>query len=606
MKNLIQILGVFVICYLFPFLSNAQTTDWQWANNGGGSANMNGNDYRSFEKINNLAVGPDNNYYFIAEVTKDQCSYDGVEFETYNEYTNYSQRDILFFSTTCDGVFRWLKVIGGGLDDFPLAITTDTEGGVYVTGSVFGVTNPSYAPVHYSNDSIKDYGADNGMPNPNNKSLFLIKYNSEGEYQWLNEPQDDPIQQGAARPMNMMTEPNGTTHQLVDLYEGSYFDGELIVPEGEDQVAIIIYGSDGNILNYILLPMETNRGIYNYPFAYDPNNGHYYIADYKPYDDYIVSFGGVPLDTSMYLVCLDSNGNQLWRIDNQSDYEAGDVVGGLSVDEESNIYLTGSSFNVNLELTDNDNDSFAGYEFDQTFSPSSEMGTHAPFLIKLDPDGNLLWGSNPDYGTTTYGRAISFREGEVGLGVAMEAIGNNPWGGVDFERGNGGGTDPMIVRFDKETGEVLGIEDIYGTFGYYDEILAMATDHAGNYVVGGYMTGGLFTQDTDVPPISKNGGQADFFVAQWGDGSCVPLSVKANAAPVQPSLNPNPAHDRVQVSTKAVYSYVLYTLQGRAVKQGKLTATDREIGLQGLESGLYMVRLEDGNGRFVVEKLVVE
>src|SRR5690606_6508776 len=124
-------------------------------------------------------------------------------------------------------------------------------------------------------------------PSSTNKKIFLIKYDSNGIFQWLRQPEGDetPLSYSGAM-LKMVVDPDGTTHSLIALTEGSFFDGQLIVPPMDtignvlpSQSVIVKYNSAGEFEDYILLDMKPINGWYNFQFAYDPSLDRYYIGD---------------------------------------------------------------------------------------------------------------------------------------------------------------------------------------------------------------------------------------------------------------------------------------------------------------------------------------
>src|SRR5690625_4248361 len=107
------------LVFLFFVVSLFSQTDsgWQWAKRGGGPGDFNHSPFwsYSYERIMDLAVDSDDNYYFLAEISGNQHSelvdYDGQPLSTYNDSDD--DRDIYVFSTDNAGNFRWDKMIGG-------------------------------------------------------------------------------------------------------------------------------------------------------------------------------------------------------------------------------------------------------------------------------------------------------------------------------------------------------------------------------------------------------------------------------------------------------------------------------------------------------------
>ncbi|RRJ91939.1 hypothetical protein EG240_03925, partial [Paenimyroides tangerinum] len=110
MKKIITILTL----SLFGLSGFSQNYQWQWAKTGGGTQNVSGeyptHYFPQAEQILDIKIDQDNNYYFLARATNGNTQIDGNPIPTYNVV---NRPDIVIFSTTCDGTFRWSQTIGG-------------------------------------------------------------------------------------------------------------------------------------------------------------------------------------------------------------------------------------------------------------------------------------------------------------------------------------------------------------------------------------------------------------------------------------------------------------------------------------------------------------
>ncbi|HLS31723.1 MAG TPA: T9SS type A sorting domain-containing protein, partial [Flavobacteriaceae bacterium] len=219
-----------------------------------------------------------------------------------------------------------------------------------------------------------------------------------------------------------------------------------------------------------------------------------------------------------------------------------------------------------------------------------------PFLIKLDSDGNLIWGTNAIRYSPFNGQSIVINGDDVYLGLGML---HNTWNDVEITSPVNQGLIPdiQIMRFDAQTGEAQEVIDGNVTTPSQDAIMAMAMDYNGDLVVGGYFGSDLF-YDTDLH-IHNNAVDSDFFIAKYHTGE--EMGVKnQNLQTVK--IYPNPTTGVLNLQSKTnLESYQLYDLQGRIVKQGKLI--DKQIDLSGVDNGLYFLRVRDQTGN--VENLKV-
>ena len=555
---------------------------WLWAERGGSSGSLIGaSGDAEHERIIDIAIDNENNYYFLAEVGGFTFTYDTMEFENYNN--DPGKKDLFVFSTDSEGDYRWSKLIGGGTYDFASSLGIDAEGNVYVSGSCTNFVSPITA-VHFDTDSILNNGTIN--PSAANKKIFIIKYNMDGNFQWLRQPEGNETPIGASGVMlKMVVEPDGTTHNLMTLLEGSYFNGQVIIPPADSinnvnpaHSVIVKYNSEGEFEDYILIDMKPLTGIYNYQFAYDPNLERYYIADtYRSIfiePDNPLSINGYGADTpnkAFYLAAVDNQGEVVWYHENEK--IGAWSIGDLEIDDSGNIYLTGY-----LGIGAGP-DNFAGYQFD--IEPSEQ---YSPFLVKLDADGNLLWGTNSEEYSPWPGQSIVISDNNVYLGLSMLL---NTWDDVDIPAPTGQGLVPdiQIIRFDAQTGMAQEAISNNETTPTRDAIMAMALDTAGALVVGGYFGSTLFG-GTDLQ-IQDTGPDSDFFIAKYQPQN---TGVGINEASALNSVKvyPNPTSGMLNLQGKvALTSYTLCDLQGRVVKQGNIESN--QVDLSRLESGVYVL-----------------
>ncbi|QTY26146.1 T9SS type A sorting domain-containing protein [Flavobacterium sp. CS20] len=596
--KIINITLIIFICALHINVSYAQTPDWQWAKRGGGTVNLQGSEVFStgVERILDLAIDQNDNYYFLAEVGASQTDYDGTLITTYS--SNGAYQDIYMFSTDCQGNFRWSKSIGGRSIDRANSIVVDANDNIYISGITRNFGSP--AP-HFSNDTIKTPAMLDGSMEEARKSMFIIKYDDQGNFQWLQEP-EGPVNYFGAPLQKTVIEPSGRTHSLVRFGPGTHLDGQLTVTDSLGQSAIIVYDTNGNLENFIPLDMQPGLDIYDYQLAYDPNLDRYYIADTVRGTEPELSINGFGAttgdDKAFYLAALDNQGQVVWYHENNN--VGGWSLGDIAVDDNGDIYFTGYQ-NNNFSNSSTAVDSFAGYTFE--IDPIENDNQH-PFLIKLDSNGNLIWGTNALRFSPFPGRSIAINGNDVYLGLGSL---NNEWDGMPFGTGVSGvgllATDNAVLRFNKTTGALQEVIPMPSASIAFDMIIAMDIDSNGNIVVGGHFGGSLLTADPN-KSIFKTGGDTDFFIAQYGTGNCT-LSTEEFSNSFDIKLYPQPASDKVFLQSQIpIMAYTIYNLQGQKIKQAKLD--NNRIDIQQLSTGLYLIKVTNAQAKSQVLKLIVE
>ena len=151
-------------------LTNAQT--WQWGKRGGSAdAGTGGPD----ETVVGMATDPKGNIYVLSKVLNTSLNVDS------HAITGWGNQDILLSSFKCDGTYRWSKDIGTNSDDVPVAIRTDSLGGVYISGSLVAGSITRHIDV------------DTTWSSASYQSIFLMKYDTAGNYKWFVYPQPDTL-----------------------------------------------------------------------------------------------------------------------------------------------------------------------------------------------------------------------------------------------------------------------------------------------------------------------------------------------------------------------------------------------------------------------------
>ena len=348
--------------------------------------------------------------------------------------------------------------------------------------------------------------------------------------------------------------------------------------------------------------METG-GFYDYQMVYDANLNRYYIADTKrnPTDEISIDGYGVASgsDKAFYLAALDDQGQVIWYHENQFPYSYS--IGDIKLDTNGDVYFTGQYtgdglLDSNLEFTP---DSFAGFEF-MTGSMEEPKG---PFLVKLDSDGNLIWGTNAIEYSRFPGRSIAIDGDDVYLGLGI--LGNT-WDGVNVPGPELQGLvpDPSIIRFDAASGDVEDVISMPQTSSYQDAFMSIAVDGYGNIISGGYF-GGSLLNNHPAGPLNNIGGDSDFFIAQYGTGNCSETASSEDFNKIKLNIHPNPTSGLVNISYKHELStYKVYDLQGKVLQSGRLN--QQQINLSQLQAGLYLLSLTDINGQQSYVKVVKE
>lgn len=609
---------------LLPSLMVAQTYQWQWAKQAGGyegSANS-GYTYSEDESIRDIAVDSSNNTYYLATTFAQGQNIDGVPI------TIYKNRDLVLFSTDCLGNLRWSTTIGGsGSSEFAWNIKVDNNGGLYIMATIYNdsqIGDPNGVPIHLDPTHTLPsfaYNSNFNTVDAGHKSSFLLKYNtSDGLLVWNKALQGDVSFNTRYTDTNMMyMDAQKKIHAIVGFRAGTHLNGTVTVPStvttGYQYYLVKFNYDNGNMTQStpVLLPVDglIGSGVFNgnVNLLYDENLQQYYLAGTRGTFNSLFdfSFKGIPLTKEAFLIAFNVTGssvNELWRREI--------ITGKTVLDDEihsiikdansSDIYIAGRYYS----------DETTPVTFGNHMFPIVTYGIQRPFVMKLNSDGNVLWSKIPDDIPANVNRtAYRFMRGALvqngnEIGFAHGSWGSI-WGNYSLVRSSGYGSDPILVRLNKDNGSVIGLGEVWSNAGKQDEFTAMAVDRDGNYILGGFFHGQLFTDANDnIPTMLMNvpTGKSQNFFTKYAKSACSTMSVEETPLEAGIQFFPNPVQDMLNVKSKtALESFEIYSSVGQHVRSGSLQNTHAQINMTGLTAGVYYVKLKTQNST-VTEKVV--
>jgi hypothetical protein len=175
-----------------------------------------------------------------------------------------------------------------------------------------------------------------------------------------------------------------------------------------------------------------------------------------------------------------------------------DLGGGIYTDASGNILMTG--FFESPTIT------FGTI----TLTNSGTVGTENIFVVKYDPNGNVIWAKSADGIGDDYGKAIST---DASGNILVTGGFNSPnitFGTTTLT--NGGGNDIFMVKYDP-SGNVLWAKSAGGTGNDWGEDISR--DASGNIVVTGGFESPTITFDTTTLTNSSTVGTWDVFVVKY-------------------------------------------------------------------------------------------
>lgn len=340
-----------------------------------------------------------------------------------------------------------------------------------------------------------------------------------------------------------------------------------------------------NLLRQYHLDLHMRSGGLDINFTRNHLNGNFYITGQK-YTNYEISVGGSPLTNSAYMASFGPTGEFLWIRENGTATAGTMLFDNLLFDSDNNIFLSARMAGFNV-------DNFLGLTIPNPITTSTVM--------KLSPTADeILWHTYHINNGALPG-AVAFNGDEIAFtGLCYGTT--FTWGSQSIFASNGNeGTEVLLARFNKNTGECIALSKIPGDAGYDDGGTSIAVDASGDYIVGGYF-GHYLNFDNNVRLVSV-GPQTDFFVAKYSTSACSPLAVEEfSQKPLE--IYPNPATQSITLSIVENSTYKIFTLTGQVVLSGFLKIQDSAVDVSLLAAGCYIVQTTTDFGEMKTVKLL--
>jgi len=303
--------------------------------------------------------------------------------------------DLYIAKYDSDGAFLWAVRIGGdGLfndgDDEGTSITIDTENNILVTGWFQGTVdfNPGAGVHNLSTARV---------------SCFILKLSTDGEFIWaekINSPNGGVEGHTIKTDTKNNVYVSGLFRAATDFNPG---EGTSILEPAENYAAFLVKLDKNANFRWAIQPggyaINTNLDKKR-PFEID-SEGNIILAfdfsntvDFNPKEEEaLLTSDGI--FTDLFIQKLDSLGNLLWV--KQIGGPDNEDLGGLSIDENDNIYITGYyTGTVDFDPGTSTYELTAGNEWN--------IGL---FIAKYSPEGNLIWAHPVNWvendGTFSYG-----------------------------------------------------------------------------------------------------------------------------------------------------------------------------------------------------------
>ena len=555
----------------------AMAQSWQWGKRGGSTDQLDDLSGHRQEEVYGIVTDSNKNIYTISYVGKNNLNVDGNPKTNFGDDTTLT--DVCLSSFSCDGAYRWSKIFGGGGYDYMQSIQIDAQDNIYVVGGFDTCQYNTVYPPRIDNDFILPQ-----TPTENCSLTYIAKFNSSGNLLWIKRPQDR-TDSNVSGLIGLSTDSAGTSYVLAMLQPGTYANGAFTATvAGVFPLYLLKYDTNGNFISGMYLDIQVTAGASSIKFTRNPYNGYYYFASQMDDNTATAVIAGHTATHAGFIWCFNDLGQFQWLKESSGTLYNTIFWYNFAFDPQNNVYISGNILGGNFE-------NFLGM--------SSPYGNNPPFVMKLNPTADtVLWSTYPNEGGTQTG-AIVLKGNEIG--VATSGYGNSyTWGSQTLNiNSTNEGIEVLFARLNKDTGACLGLSRIVGDNGYDDTGCSIAVDASGDYILGGGIGHQLtFTTNT----IYNIGQQSDFFVAKYSTSVCS-LSTK-DFKEQGLELAPNPVESMVKIETQENLTYALYDINGKPIKQGKLTEQENTIDFAQLTTGTYILETTNCNGEVKQVKLL--
>jgi uncharacterized delta-60 repeat protein len=447
-----------------------------------------------------------------------------------------SGEDITTIKYDKNGDTKWLKSYNGpgNGNDRPGALVVDDDGNVYVTGGSFG------------NGTDADY--------------ITIKYNKQGGQQWANR-YNGPIN-GFDAANALAVDDNGNVYvtgfitTLVTPFEGSESDiatikynaagrqqwAAIYNRKGHDEASALGVDKSGNVyitglsgtagefpdndyvtLKYNKAGVQQWEAIFASP-GFDVGGQAHDLALDEAGNVYITGSISLQNATDYATIKYNTNGKQQWAATYDGPGNASDVAFAIGVDNNGNVYVTGSSAIDNTDYATIRYNAAGVQKWLKRYNGANNNttggGPDVANALAIDKNGNVhvtggftSLNTGTDYATFKYNKNANriwkktYNGPATGpdqaSAITLDAKGNVYVTGTSHGGGATGG-DYATVKYD-EDGNTRWEKRYNGPGNFTDQATAVAVDDEGNvYVTGASWGSGTFSDYATIK-YDKNG-----------------------------------------------------------------------------------------------------
>ena len=435
----------FYVLLTFQFLP-AQEPVYEWIRTANGTTWDEASAVACDNQGNSIATGYFEGSFIIAD----------------SSFNSGTYADIFLVKHDSDGNFVWAKQLASETGTYGYAVYLDNYGNSYLSG-IFRDS------LRINNISYPGYSTQTG---------FFAKLDQNGNIVWF---KISGSENGWIWPTDLMSLSNGDI-VCAGMYSGTVTIGDSTVTTSEAGVFLALYSTTG----YFIKLIETCSGVINYLDMYgiaSDNMDNMYIGG---------TFQGTLTfsDTSIYsigwhdifIAKFDDQGNFLWARQEGDVYS--DIGLDVAADQYGNSAITGY-FSGSITVGD---------------TTLTARGNEDIFIIKYDPDGNVLWARSA-------GGNLSMALDEAN-GISADSEGNFYIAG-HFEGSalfgdttliSSGYTDIVCAKYDSD-GHCLWAAKVGGTDEEWGEDIAL--NNQGDIFLAGWYASTITFGDTTITSMDR-------------------------------------------------------------------------------------------------------
>jgi hypothetical protein len=431
------------------------------------------------------------------------------------------------------------------------------------------------------------------IPHPAYRSFFILKYSSEGVFQWA-------IQEDVrSSVLSLATDQSGNVI-IVGTFVGiAVIGNHYLTSVGSDDIFIAKYNSDGEPLWSKRAGGEDRE--YEGFVSTDTHDNIYLAGEYFSFD---VTIGNYPVTMAegagnILLAKLDPYGNVQWT----------NVVGGCSTNPVADYY--GWATGIRTDIHGNsymkgwcyDSVSFGDIMLTSPINISNYDNKNNKFVAKFDTLGHVVWANSISNHLVSwdYNQFDIDDQGNIYCGLQA---GDTTYFGSDFIYENMGSKDLLVYQYTND-GQLSWVRSVKDSDIGDAWITSVKVNENQTTSVSGYLNNYLNFGTSPIEVTNKSG-----FMGVLDKWNSIILYDK-DANHLEFDVFPNPAEKWIQIHAKdnssKITAYQLIDITGHEIDsyQQAGPTTKLKIDVSNLSSGMYFLKVYSGKLE-EVKKIVIK